>query len=106
MRVNRLNAAVIFAVSIAVTDLGRAQRFIERGYGESIKRYQGPMGEAISAPSRDQLGLIVEFHQSKQCYRAIAYACSNDRGGDDDYRQHHDAGQGYDHDDQAVSSAD
>jgi hypothetical protein len=55
----------IYGVSIAVADLGRAQRIIQRGYGRRVDRYQGPMGEAIVAPSDEGLGLIIELHQHR-----------------------------------------
>jgi hypothetical protein len=55
----------VYGVSIAVTDLGRAQRILQRGYGRPLKRYQGAMGEAISAPSRDEVGLTIELHQAR-----------------------------------------
>lgn len=54
----------IFGVSIAVADLGRAQRIVQRGYGKPLERYRGPMGEAISAPSHDDVGLTMELHQA------------------------------------------
>jgi 4-hydroxyphenylpyruvate dioxygenase-like putative hemolysin len=56
----------IYAVSVAVADLNRAERIIKRGYGRAVARYLGPLGEAISTPSTES-GLVVEFHQAPIC---------------------------------------
>jgi len=52
----------ILGVSIAVADLGRAQRLVERGYERVLTRYAGLLGDSFLAPTRDDLGLLVEFH--------------------------------------------
>jgi hypothetical protein len=55
----------VHGISVAVSDLGRAQRIIERGFGQAVTRYRGLMGDAVNAPSFSEIGLWVEFHQSK-----------------------------------------
>ncbi|HEY9130404.1 MAG TPA: VOC family protein [Dyella sp.] len=52
----------ILGVSVGVSDLDRAQRRIERGYEHSLVRYSGEFGKAFLAPTRDDLGLLIEFH--------------------------------------------
>lgn len=52
----------LFGVSIETEALDRAQRLVQRGYGTDVERYQGPAGDAFLAPSRGDLGLVVEFH--------------------------------------------
>jgi hypothetical protein len=56
--------ARIFAVSIAVADLGRARRRVERGYGKRLETYAGLWGRAFEAPADAEIGLAVEFHAS------------------------------------------
>ncbi len=55
----------LLGISIEVQDIDRAQRRIERGYGARVSRYPGEKGEAFLAPTRSDLGLLVEFHASK-----------------------------------------
>lgn len=52
----------ILGVSVGVSDLDRAQRRIERGYEQSLTRYSGEFGKAFLAPTREDLGLLIEFH--------------------------------------------
>lgn len=52
----------ILGVSISVADLGRAQRLVERGYEHPLTRYPGLLGESFLAPTRDDLGMLIEFH--------------------------------------------
>jgi len=52
----------ILGVSYAVADLERAQRWVERGYERKLASYRGLSGEAILAPTQDDLGLSIEFH--------------------------------------------
>ncbi|HUA81225.1 MAG TPA: VOC family protein, partial [Dyella sp.] len=52
----------ILGVSVGVTDLGRAQRWVERGYERKLATYSGLSGESVLAPSQDDLGLSIEFH--------------------------------------------
>ena len=52
----------ILAVSYAVDDLGRAQRWVERGYERRLTTYTGLSGESFLAPTQDDLGLSIEFH--------------------------------------------
>ncbi|MBS0199444.1 MAG: VOC family protein [Proteobacteria bacterium] len=52
----------IIGASVAVADLGRAQRLIERGYEHSVRRYSGTFGPSFLAPTRDDLGMLLEFH--------------------------------------------
>lgn len=52
----------ILGVSFGVTDLGRAQRWVERGYERKLATYRGLSGESVLAPTVDDLGLSIEFH--------------------------------------------
>ena len=52
----------ILGVSIGVADLGRAQRWVERGYERKLETYRGLSGPSVLAPTQDDLGLSVEFH--------------------------------------------
>jgi len=52
----------VLGVSFGVIDLGRAQRWVERGYERSLATYRGVSGESFLAPTRDDLGLSIEFH--------------------------------------------
>lgn len=52
----------VLGVSIGVEDLGRAQRWVERGYGRPLQTYRGLAGESFLAPTREDLGLTMEFH--------------------------------------------
>jgi hypothetical protein len=68
----------ILGVSIGVTDLGRAQRWVERGYERALTTYRGLSGESFLAPTRDDLGLSIEFHamssSSAPCSNTLAVA--------------------------------
>lgn len=52
----------VLGVSFGVSDLGRAQRWAERGYERALPTYAGPWGESVLAPTREDLGLSIEFH--------------------------------------------
>lgn len=52
----------VLGVSFGVADLGRAQRWVERGYERKLTTYRGLSGESFLAPTRDDLGLSIEFH--------------------------------------------
>lgn len=55
----------ILGVSYGVSDLGRAQRWVERGYQQKLATYRGLSGESVLAPTVEDLGLSVEFHALK-----------------------------------------
>ncbi|GLQ97264.1 VOC family protein [Dyella mobilis] len=52
----------ILGASYGVIDLGRAQRWVERGYERSLATYRGVYGESFLAPTQDDLGMTIEFH--------------------------------------------
>lgn len=52
----------VLGVSFGVADLGRAQRWVERGYERKLATYKGLSGESFLAPTQDDLGLSIEFH--------------------------------------------
>nr|WP_199043296.1 VOC family protein [Dyella sp. ASV24] len=56
----------IIGVSLGVADLGRAQRWVERGYERKLVTYTGVSGESFLAPTQDDLGLSIEFHAIQQ----------------------------------------
>ncbi|MDT7810888.1 MAG: hypothetical protein QOJ42_804 [Acidobacteriaceae bacterium] len=47
----------VLGVSIAVTDLDRAQRWVERGYQQQLKRYDGALGVSFLAPNARRSGI-------------------------------------------------
>lgn len=52
----------VLGVSLGVSDLGRAQRWAERGYERALATYPGVWGTSVLAPTQDDLGLSIEFH--------------------------------------------
>jgi hypothetical protein len=52
----------VLGVSFGVSDLERAQRWVERGYEQKLATYRGLSGESVLAPTQDDLGLSIEFH--------------------------------------------
>lgn len=52
----------VLGVSFGVVDLGRAQRWVERGYERKLPTYRGVWGDSVLAPTQEELGLSVEFH--------------------------------------------
>lgn len=52
----------ILGVGIGVADVERARRWVERGYERKLETYRGWSGESFLAPTRDDLGLSIEFH--------------------------------------------
>jgi hypothetical protein len=56
----------VLGVSVLVADLGRAQRWVERGYDRALTRYAGLSGESVLAPTRDDLGIVIEFHAASK----------------------------------------
>jgi hypothetical protein len=56
----------VAGVSVEVADLGRAQRLVERGYERPVTRYAGPFGRSFAAPTRDDLGMTIEFHAPRR----------------------------------------
>jgi hypothetical protein len=52
----------VLGVSFAAADLGRAQRWVERGYERRLTRYRGLSGESVLAPTQGDLGMLIEFH--------------------------------------------
>lgn len=63
----------IAGVSIGVADLGRAQRWVERGYERDLAIYSGLSGKSFLAPTWKDLGILLEFH----AIRSGATACAN-----------------------------
>ncbi|RDS82269.1 VOC family protein [Dyella monticola] len=53
----------ILGLSIGVDDLPRAKRWAERGYETTLASYRGVLGHAFLAPTRTDLGLLIEFHE-------------------------------------------
>ena len=52
----------VLGVSMGVADLDQTQKRVERGYEQKLKRYKGIAGDAILAPTGDDLGMLIEFH--------------------------------------------
>ena len=64
----------VLGVSFGVADLGRARRWVERGYERTLTTYRGLSGESFLAPTRDDLGLSIEFHAMQAGEAACAGA--------------------------------
>lgn len=56
----------VVGASVEVSDLARAQRLVERGYERPVTRYAGPFGQSFAAPTRDDLGMTIEFHAPRR----------------------------------------
>jgi hypothetical protein len=56
----------VFGASVEVADLGRAQRLVERGFERPVTRYAGAFGQSFAAPTRDDLGMTIEFHAPRR----------------------------------------
>lgn len=52
----------VLGISLGTSDLGRAQRWVERGYERALTTYRGLSGGSFLAPTQDDLGLSIEFH--------------------------------------------
>ena len=52
----------VLGVSLGVADLDAAKRRVERGYEQSLAGYDGLSGAAFLAPTRADLGMLIEFH--------------------------------------------
>lgn len=52
----------VLGISVGVVDIGRAKRQVERGYERPLAGYRGLLGNSFLAPTREDLGLLVEFH--------------------------------------------
>jgi len=52
----------ILGMSFLAADLGRAQRWVERGYEHKPDLYPGLSGPSFLAPTLDDLGMLIEFH--------------------------------------------
>jgi hypothetical protein len=59
------NGPRILGVSYGVTNLERAQRWVERGYESKLVTYHGLSGESFLAPTQDDLGVSIEFHATQ-----------------------------------------
>lgn len=55
----------VYGISIAVADVDQARRISEWGYGREMISYDGPLGKSFTAPTTEDLGLVVEFHKGK-----------------------------------------
>lgn len=52
----------ILGLSLLAADLGRAQRWVERGYERKPDLYPGLSGPSFLAPTLGDLGMLIEFH--------------------------------------------
>lgn len=64
----------ILGVSFGVADLGRARRWVERGYERELATYRGLSGESFLAPTQQDLGLSIEFHAMRPARSPCASA--------------------------------
>ena len=74
----RKGGSQVLGVSISVTDLDRAQRWVERGYEAKLDRYDGALGKSFLAPTQDDLGLFIEFHSP--ALAGTTAGCGDSRG--------------------------
>jgi hypothetical protein len=52
----------VLGVSLGVADLDAAKRRVERGYEQTLAAYDGLSGASFLAPTRADLGMLIEFH--------------------------------------------
>ena len=52
----------VLGVSLGVADLDAAKRRVERGYEQTLAAYGGLSGSSFLAPTRADLGMLIEFH--------------------------------------------
>jgi hypothetical protein len=52
----------VLGVSLGVANFDRAKRRVERGYERELATYQGVEGRSFLAPTRADLGMLIEFH--------------------------------------------
>lgn len=52
----------VLGISLGVADLDQAKRRVERGYERALTAYDGVEGRSFLAPTRDDLGMLIEFH--------------------------------------------
>jgi len=71
----RTGGPQVLGIDVAVADLDLARRRVARGYETDVAAYDGLFGRAFLAPSRDDLGMLVEFHASRATGNATATAC-------------------------------
>lgn len=62
----------VLGIDVAVADLELARRRVARGYEADVAAYDGLFGPAFLAPSREDLGMLVEFHASQATGQATA----------------------------------
>jgi len=74
----RSGGAQVLGIDVAVADLGLARRRVARGYGTDVAAYEGLFGPAFLAPSRGDLGMLVEFHASRPTGSATACPSASD----------------------------
>jgi hypothetical protein len=67
----------VLGISIAVADLERAQRWVERGYEQKLDNYDGALGKSFLAPTQKDLGLLMEFHATAA--KATAASCGDSK---------------------------
>lgn len=60
----RTGGPQVLGIDVAVTDLDLARRRVARGYETQLAAYDGLFGSSFLAPTRDDLGMLVEFHAS------------------------------------------
>jgi len=62
----RAGGPQVIGASVEVADLGRAQRLVERGYERPVTRYPGAFGQSFMAPTREDMGMTIEFHAPRR----------------------------------------
>jgi hypothetical protein len=65
----------VLGISIGVADLDRAKRLVERGYEQPLTRFKGILGDSFLAPTRGDLGMLIEFHALPRA--AVPRACGD-----------------------------
>ena len=54
----------VAGVSIEVADLATARSTVARGYGRALPLRRGPFGRGFVAPTLEDFGLLIEFHEA------------------------------------------
>ncbi|MGN2246413.1 VOC family protein [Frateuria sp. GZRR35] len=61
----RTGGSQVIGVDVSVMDVDLARRRVARGYETDVAAYDGLFGRSFLAPSREDLGMLVEFHAAQ-----------------------------------------
>ena len=74
----RTGGPQVLGIDVAVADIETARRRVARGYEVGLASYRGLFGSSFLAPTRGDLGMLIEFHASSG--GLISCPAGRDRG--------------------------